>query len=79
MSSDLENDVKALGYTDEEIEAIKYRISLRLSYEEWKSFVIQDEGFIYDPYDDEYLRLPTGRVILIPYDIYSRDILSQVD
>jgi len=79
MSSDLENNVKALGYTDEEIEAIKYRISLRLSYEDWKSFVIQDEGFIYDPYDDEYLRLPTGRVILIPYDIYSRDILSQVD
>ncbi|WP_410770998.1 hypothetical protein [Fontibacillus sp. BL9] len=78
MSSYLENDVKALGYTDEEIMAIKYRISLRLSYEEWKSFVIQDEGFIYDPYDDEYLRLPTGRVILIPYDIYSRDILGQV-
>ncbi|NMO98228.1 hypothetical protein [Paenibacillus lemnae] len=72
-------DVKSLGFTDEELEAIEFRISLRLSYEDLKSFIIQDEGFIYDPYDDEYLRLPTGRVVLIPYDIYVEDILSQVD
>lgn len=75
----LNDDVKSLGYTDEEIEAIQFRISLRLSYEDWKSFVIFDEGFIFDPYDDQYLRLPTGRVVLIPFDIYSGDILSQVD
>lgn len=72
-------DVKSLGFTDEEIEAIKFQISLRLSYEDLKSFIIQDEGFIYDPDDDQYLRLPTGRVVLIPYDIFADDILSQVD
>jgi hypothetical protein len=79
MSGSLEQDVKSLGYTDEEIEAIKFRISLRLSYEDWNSFLVFDEGFIFDPGDDEYLRLPTGRVVLIPYDIYRNDILAQVD
>ncbi|KGE20793.1 hypothetical protein [Paenibacillus wynnii] len=74
-----EGDVKSLGYTDEEIEAIQSRISLRLSFEDWKSFVIFDEGYIIDPGDDQYLRLPTGRVVLIPYDIYADDILIHVD
>jgi hypothetical protein len=73
--------VKALGYTDEEIEAIHSRffLSIRLSFEDWKSFLVQDEDFDYDPKDDQYLKLPTGRVILIPYDLYEQDILSNVD
>jgi hypothetical protein len=78
MRQTLKDEVRALGYTDEEIDAIDFRIELRLSLEDWKSFMIQEEGFIFDPHDDEYLRLPTGRVILIPYEIYKNDILSQV-
>lgn len=72
-------DVKSLGYTDEEIEAISLRFELRLSYEDWESFELFEEGFVFDPHDDQYLKLPTGRVILIPYDLYRKDILSQVD
>lgn len=78
---EFEGDIKSLGYTDEEISAIESRFffSLVLSYEDWKSFVIFDEGHEYDSHDDQYLRLPTGRVVLIPDDIYDNEILSNVD
>lgn len=71
----MDDVIKELGFEEEEIEAIWGHFECRLSQEDWESISFVEE----EEEDDNYFKLPTGRMVYFPDKLIHKDRLAQID
>lgn len=69
-------DVIALGFEESEIDAIINHFFCNLDMNDWESIEFIDED---EEEDDNFFKLPTGRMVYFPDELVRKDIISQLD
>ncbi|BBN97487.1 hypothetical protein [Sporolactobacillus terrae] len=74
-----EDEIKELGFTDEDIEFVWQHFTCNLELEDWMSIEFVDESEGYEEDGEQFIMLPTGRMINIPQELIHKDVLAQID
>jgi hypothetical protein len=67
-----------LGFKEEEIETIQGHFSCSLNLEDWESISFEEDDEEVEGFDN-FLKLPTGRVVYFPDELMRKDLLAQID
>lgn len=71
-------EIKKLGFSDSEIDAIREHFFMSLSLGDWELISFIDEEEAHED-GDEFLKLPTGRWVYFDNELLHKDKLSQID
>lgn len=64
------------GFEEEEIDAIMRHFIYSLNLDDWASIEFVDET---EEWDENYLKLPTGRMVYFPHELIHKEALAQMD
>lgn len=65
-----------LGFKKEEMDAIENHFFCTLDLDDWESIQFIDEN---EEEDENFFRLPTGRMVYFPDELLRKDLLAQID
>jgi hypothetical protein len=68
--------LEQLGFKQEEIEAIENHFLCNLDLDDWESMEFIDDD---EEEDENYFKLPTGRMIYFPDKLLHKELLAQID
>ncbi len=74
-----------LGFTEDEMDAIYDHFTCTLDFEDWETiqFIEEDDEDLEDIEDlnehDNFLKLPTGRIVYFPDELMRKEVLAQID
>lgn len=69
--------IEELGFTEEEMDAIRRHLGCSLSQEDWESIDYLDA----DEHEESfhYFKLPTGKMVFLPDDLLYKKTLAEMD
>jgi hypothetical protein len=68
--------IQELGFKKEEMDAIENHFFCNLDLDDWESIEFMDEN---EEEDENFFRLPTGRMVYFPDELLRKNLLAQID